>query len=249
MVGFGALAAVALGLVVVARTLPQGSGDPATAMALPAVADAPGADVPGGDAPGGDALGGDVPGANAPGLDARGADAPGLDAPMPASSVSDGAAPGAEGFGEVGGSSSVAVPPGGVRATDWWDVLAVLDARRSQVLMAGDKRGMVGYTMPGSPAWLGDEAMLADLEARGVRPVGLASRILAIEAVSEVDVGVELQVVDLRSGYDLVAETTGESVGRVEPAGAARWTITLAPVEPVDAVGDPGWWVVSVEAT
>ena len=132
--------------------------------------------------------------------------------------------------------------------------------------MTGDESGLSGYAAPGSPAWLTDEAMLADLESRGVRPAGLESRILAIEVISEVDVGVALQVVDLRSGYDLIEESTGKSAGYVEPAGATRWTITLAPLElaPLelaDDVGaglpepspppgepDPGWRVVSVEA-
>ena len=104
--------------------------------------------------------------------------------------------------------------------------------------MSGTEQGMADYAQPGSPAWLADEAMLADLAARGVRPAGLASRILAIEAVSEVAVGVELQVVDLRSGYDLLEESTGDLVGRVEPAGATRWTITLAPREPATDMGE-----------
>ena len=246
VVGFAALALAFLGVVLVARMVPPPGADPAAAWELPAGTDAP--DAP--EAPLG-AQGSDA----APEVDPGPEQGPGDEA---ADIVPNGGAGvQASGVG-IGGADRLA---GQDEEPDWWEVLAVLDARRAEVLVSGDESGLSGYAAPGSPAWLTDEAMLANLESQGVRPAGLESRILAIEVVSEVDVGVALQVVDLRSGYDLVEESTGESVGYVEPAGATRWTITLAPLDLAQDVGpglpeasptpgepDPGWRVVSVEA-
>jgi hypothetical protein len=241
--GFAALVLAFLGLVLVARMVPPPGADPAAAWEPPAGTDAQ-------DAPLG-AQGSDA----APEVDPSLEQGPGDEA---LNTIPDrGADVQASGVG-IGGADRLA---GQDEAPDWWEVLAVLDARRAGVLVSGDESGLSGYAAPGSPAWLTDEAMLADLESKGVRPAGLESRILAIEVVSEVDVGVALQVVDLRSGYDLVEESTGESMGYVEPAGATRWTITLAPLELADDGGaglpeaspapgepDPGWRVVSVDA-
>lgn len=132
---------------------------------------------------------------------------------------------------------------------DWWTVLAELDRRRAQVLSSGDPAGITSYAVPGSTAHRSDEAMLADLAARAVRPEGLSSRVLAIEDVTVSDVGVRIQMVDLRSAYRLLDVNSGEVTQRVEPAGATRWLLTVLPSSPAlaDGVeGDPGWRVQSV---
>jgi hypothetical protein len=119
-----------------------------------------------------------------------------------------------------------------------------------------------GYTVRDSPAWAADGATIDALAKRGMRPVGLGTRILAIESVAELgdsegtvadpageaSVGadraghptVELTVVDLRSGYELRDAATGVPVDRVDPSGAARWLVQLVPVDgPADGASSP----------
>lgn len=159
-----------------------------------------------------------------------------------------------------GAPSSTPTPGGSASAelqgTDWWSVMAELDARRNATLESADPAGLATFAQPDSPAWLADEALVADLAARGLRPEGLRAQVMAIEQVEPVGAQVQLQIVDARSAYDLV-DDQGLIVSQVDQAASARWAIVLAPAGPVDAAAendadpdlgpDPGWRVVSVE--
>lgn len=143
------------------------------------------------------------------------------------------------------GTSSPGSPTQGVAAPvaepgdespDWSKVLAELDARRVLTLTEMDPGLLSTYAQPGSTAWEEDSALLADLSGRGVRPQGLASRILAVEGVDADSLQARLRVVDVRTGYSMV-DTGGAVVQEVEPAGPRRWTVTLSRLSP--AVGDP----------
>ncbi len=164
-----------------------------------------------------------------------------------------------------------------LQGVDWWSVVAELDARRSEALETADPAGLAGYAQPGSAAWRADEALIADLAARGLRPLGLRAAVMAIERAEVAGSEVRLQVVDQRSAYDLI-DVDGSVHSRVEAAGPARWSIVLAPVQPREGEApgasdpavapgtdadaepdperagvepevavDPGWRVVSVE--
>ncbi len=137
---------------------------------------------------------------------------------------------------------------------DWWAVLAELDARRVRTLTQLAPALLPTYAQAGSRAWEEDAALLADLTGRGLRPQGLASRVLAVERVTHDGAQARLQVVDERTGYSL-ADSTGAVVAQVEPAGPRRWAITLSrlpggpqggdpPGQPSER--DPGWRVVAV---
>lgn len=134
----------------------------------------------------------------------------------------------------------------GQGSPDWWAVLAELDERRTDALTSGDASAITAYAVAGSPAAAEDRRLLADLAQRGLRPRGLSSQVLAIESERDVSDGVRLQVVDRRSGYELVAAATGSTVHRVAAAPDTRWAITLA--RSIDAgPQDPRWRVASVE--
>ena len=183
-------------------------------------------------------------------------------------------AAGSDPTGELDAGAESPSPAGGVSApeelgaTDWWSVLRVLDERRSAAFEELDSQALSGYAVRDSPAWTADGATIDVLAKRGVRPVGLGTRLLAIESIAELgdsDVSVadpageasagsalagaaraerptvELTVVDLRSGYELRDAASGVLVDRVEPSGAARWRVRLVPVTgPVDGGSSTG---------
>ncbi len=107
-------------------------------------------------------------------------------------------------------------------------------------LAATDPGRLGDYAQPGSPAWQSDEALVSDLSARGLRPDGLTTHVLAIERVERDGPEVTIWAVDKRSGYALV-DDAGEVVEAVGPGLASRWAITLAQV-----ATDPGWRLVQV---
>jgi hypothetical protein len=124
---------------------------------------------------------------------------------------------------------------------DWWEVLAELDRRRARALTALDPGLVAGYARPESAAWSADTELVADLRARGQRPQGLVSRVLAVERAELRGGQARVQIVDQRSAYSLV-DAHGEVVESVPAAGHTRWSVTLAP-EPTDPAG---WRVVDV---
>lgn len=126
---------------------------------------------------------------------------------------------------------------------DWWEVLAELDRRRGRALTALDPDLVSDYARPESPAWSADTGVVADLRARGLRPQGLGSRVLAVERADLRGGRARVQVVDQRSAYSLV-DARGEVVERVPAAGLMRWSVTVAE-EPSDPLG---WRVVEVTA-
>lgn len=181
----------------------------------------------------------------------------------------------------VAGTAAAAVPVESIAPSahpgepDWWSVLAGLDHRRAVALAATDPALLGDYAQPGSPAWESDEALVSDLSARGLRPEGLSTHVLAIERVERDGPRVTIWAVDRRSGYALI-DDRGETVQAVEPGLPSRWAITLAHVaparatpdaagqdepgptpsavtdpadrgpRPVDPASDPGWRVVEV---
>lgn len=124
---------------------------------------------------------------------------------------------------------------------DWWEVLAELDRRRARALTALDADLVADYARPQSAAWSADTELVADLRARGQRPQGLVSRVLAVERAELRGGQARVQIVDQRSAYSLV-DAHGEVVESVPAAGLTRWSVTLAP-EPTDPAG---WRVVDV---
>ena len=127
---------------------------------------------------------------------------------------------------------------------DWWEVLAELDRRRARALTALDTDLIEDYAEPGSAAWESDAALVGDLRARGLRPQGLTSRVLAVERSERRGGQAQVQVVDQRSAYTLV-DAHGLVVESVPQARLTRWSVTLA-----EATRDPlGWRVVEVAST
>lgn len=137
----------------------------------------------------------------------------------------------------------VAPNAAGTGPPDWWEVLAELDRRRARALTALDPDLVAAYARPESPVWSADTGLVADLRARGLRPLGLGSRVLAVERAELRSGQARVQIVDKRSGYSLV-DAHGEVVESVPAAGLTRWSVALAE-EPRDPVG---WRVVDVTA-
>jgi hypothetical protein len=65
--------------------------------------------------------------------------------------------------------------------TDWWAVLAELDHVRSTALGARDHARLAGYAAPGSQMWEQDATLIEGLLAQDLTPVGLRTRVIAIE--------------------------------------------------------------------
>jgi hypothetical protein len=120
-------------------------------------------------------------------------------------------------------------------------VLAELDRRRGEALTSLDPDRVSAYSQPKSAAWSADTELVADLRARGLRPQGLVSRVLAVERAELRGAQARVQIVDQRSAYSLV-DAHGEVVESVPEAGLTRWSVTLAQ-EPMDPAG---WRVVDV---
>ncbi|MDH3957946.1 MAG: hypothetical protein OEU98_00565, partial [Actinomycetota bacterium] len=146
------------------------------------------------------------------------------------------------------GSAAAPVPATPVPATpttpsvhrgepDWWSVLAELDRRRALALAATDPALLGDYAQLGSPALESDEALVSDLAARGLRPEGLTTHVLAVERVDRAGPEVTIWAVDRRSGYALV-DDAGEVVHAVDPGLPSRWAITLAQVEANGSTSD-----------
>lgn len=264
----GVLAAGVL-LVVLARGLgPEAL--PAAPAAAPLAAAVPEASAPGptlaGDAPPADGPSGDGASGAVSGAVSGGAVEPDLAAAAGAASEmtvdADPASESAEGLGEPG------------RVT-WWEVLEILDSRRSAALADMDAQRVRDYAGVGSPVWLDDTALIADLRTRGLAPVGLSTDVIAIEEAPERGPGdsgaggtgagdsdpdgtgaggaglptssgqVEVVLVDRRSAYQL-HDALGEVVEEVPASALRRWRVTLVP----DATGDPvvAWRMESVHA-
>lgn len=117
---------------------------------------------------------------------------------------------------------------GGSTATDvdWRAVLVELDRRRAGALQARDQAGLAKYAAPGSAAWQSDARLIAELAKRSLRPVGLATRIVAVEDVRLGDEGASIKVVDERGSYQLV-DRSGEVKQRVAGTGQRRWRVKL----------------------
>jgi hypothetical protein len=153
--------------------------------------------------------------------------------------------------GAVPGSTAQAPRPGpeavndsSTGSPDWWAVLAELDRRRGRALSALDSDLIAHYALRGSAAWESDAALLADLRARGLRPQGLTSRVVAVERSEGSGDRVRVQVVDQRSAYTLV-DAQGAVVESVPEAGLTRWWVTLTR----DAGADPQWRVADVRSS
>ncbi len=109
---------------------------------------------------------------------------------------------------------------------DWWGVLGAIDARRASALEALDDSSLGEYTEPDSPAWAADVALLDELRAHGLRPVGLVTRLIDIRPFSAHLDDAELRVVDERSAYDLV-DASDEVVASRPATGPRAWSVRL----------------------
>jgi hypothetical protein len=148
----------------------------------------------------------------------------------------DSVAPSSAGSPTPQGLAPVVVP--GDEAPDWMRILAELDARRGRALTEVDPALLPTYAQLGSTAWEQDAALLANLVRRGLRPQGLASRVLAVQTIDHAGPQAQLQVVDERAGYSMV-DARGAVVQQVESAGPRRWTVTLVHLDPAATDPDP----------
>ncbi len=185
-------------------------------------------------------VGWEPPGAEPSAVASSGAEPSSSSLPMAQSRSSSPAAPspsGATGSESAAVPATPAIPSAHPGEPDWWSVLAELDRRRAVALAATDPALLGDYAQPGTPAWESDEALVADLSARGLHPDGLTTHVLAIERVDRDGPEVTIWAVDRRSGYALV-DDAGETVQAVDPGLASRWAITLARVAADGATPD-----------
>ncbi len=119
--------------------------------------------------------------------------------------------------------------------TDWVAVLSELDRRRADAFARVDPGALRTALADGSTALGSDGALLSQLESRGLRALGLSTRVLAADVISSGADEAVLRVLDQREAYQLVDDS-----GHVEqdvPAAPQRlWEVRLRPVE---ATGDP----------
>lgn len=136
-----------------------------------------------------------------------------------------------------GPSASSGQSPGSASPA-WVDVLAELDRHRTTALMALDANQLAGYAVRASPAWAQDAELIARLSAQGVRPSGLTTRVVSAQERPG-RASPELEVLDQRSGYDLVDEH-GDVVATVEASVPRRWLVRLAQLNVGDGSATPG---------
>lgn len=103
--------------------------------------------------------------------------------------------------------------------TDWWAVLAELDHARSTALGERDRAQLAGYAAPGSQIWEQDATLIEGLLARGLTPVGLGTRVIAIEqAPGPVQTDPELdQTGPERERSDTEHDRAGPGPDRLDP--------------------------------
>lgn len=110
---------------------------------------------------------------------------------------------------------------------DWIAVLVALDQRRLNAFATADARQLDSVNIAGSSAMTTDAATLAELTKRQVKPIGLATQVDRAVVRTRSATAVTLDVVDHRSGFDLVDRATGVLVRRERARGAQRWTVRL----------------------
>lgn len=142
---------------------------------------------------------------------------------------------------------SSAAPWAGVDAVDWVLVMTQLDAARSAALVSLDASLLVGYAATGSAALAEGERLIAQLEERGLRPVGWATAIVSAEPEEASAGSIVLRVADDRGSYALV-DRSGAVADRIPASGTRTWRVTLQQAAAAPPPGDPGWRVVSVAA-
>jgi len=132
---------------------------------------------------------------------------------------------------------AVTPPAAKVAEEDWLAVVAKLDADRQSALERLDEVALKRSHAPGSAALRADLRLIGALRARGLRPVGLVTKVVE---VGPVQVGADhavLRVTDRRSGYDLVDVTAGIPRERMPPRENRTWLLTLS--------RDQGRWAIS----
>lgn len=120
-------------------------------------------------------------------------------------------------------------------STSWADILAGLDAARAAAFAAGDTAGLTRVYAAGSASMERDAAALAELNARGLRAVGLTLQIEQVDLVSASVDGTLLRVVDRLPPYQLV-DSTGAAVESPPGRESTTWLLTLTP-------GPDGWLI------
>ncbi len=117
-----------------------------------------------------------------------------------------------------------------------------LDQLRSSALVAVDPQAVAEYAAVGSAAHESDVKMVEALAEAGVRPVGLATRIVGVEVIEAAGDSARLRVVDERGAYRLESGA-GSVVDQIAAAGRRTWVVT------VERGADAGSWrVVRVAA-
>ncbi|MDP3973197.1 MAG: hypothetical protein Q8P61_09855 [Candidatus Nanopelagicales bacterium] len=140
--------------------------------------------------------------------------------------------------------SASPVHPGGAksRVTDWAAIVRALDAKRQAALASRDESALRLLHSPGSAALRADLRLIGVLRARHLRPVGLVTDVLRVEAVR---LGVDhavLRVTDQRSAYDLVDDSTGAVREHSGSRPESAWLLTLSRGTQTN---EPRGWLIS----
>ncbi|NHC44943.1 serine/threonine-protein kinase [Motilibacter aurantiacus] len=119
--------------------------------------------------------------------------------------------------------------PEGADPTRWPDVLAGLDAQRSQAFATGDEQALAAAYAPRAPALARDRDLLGRHLSAGYRARGLRLQVLSVHPVEEAAAPrVALRVRDRMPDYDVVDAAGVEHP--VEGRDERWWTVVLTPV-------------------
>lgn len=130
------------------------------------------------------------------------------------------------------------------RVTDWAAIVRALDAKRQAAFASLDEGALRLLHSPGSAALRADLKLIGLLRARHLRPVGLTTNVLRVEAVR---LGVDhavLRVTDQRSAYDLVDDATGVVREHSGSRPESAWLLTLS--RGSQSSGTRGWLISAV---
>ena len=102
-------------------------------------------------------------------------------------------------------------------APEWDQVLASLDAARSQAFSSGDVDALASVYATGSPGLAADTALLQGLADRGQTAQGLRHEVRAVQVLESGSNRVRLRVVDTLGAYEIL-----DAAGVLVSRGAAR---------------------------
>jgi hypothetical protein len=111
--------------------------------------------------------------------------------------------------------------------TDWAHVIGDLDEVRLQSISTGNLALLSRVDLPGSSAARDDARLVTAVLASGLRPLGLAYRVVSAVEISRDGPTATVRVVDRRPAYDL-ADTRGVVVAHRAARGDQTWRVTFA---------------------